>query len=124
MQVTSLMATAPGADEFYTGVEYVVACESSCHCQFSGISLFCEKRKLFLILDASRGLRGIIAVCFPYLGLLMSQGRRGETGCTCQFYLRIPDYIFFLFFPPTFLFFLFFFPFLLFVFFLVTSLIT
>lgn len=74
MQVTSLMATAPGADEFNTGVEYVVACESSCHCQFSGISLFCEKRKLFLILDASRGLGGIIAVCFPYLGLLMSQG--------------------------------------------------
>lgn len=74
MQVTSLMATAPGADEFNTGVEYVVACESSCHCQFSGISLFCEKRKLFLILDASRGLRGIIAVCSPHLELLMSQG--------------------------------------------------
>lgn len=74
MQVTSLMATALGADEFNTGVEYVVDCESSCHCQFSGISLFCEKRKLFLILDASRGLGGIIAVCFPYLGLLMSQG--------------------------------------------------
>uniref|UniRef100_A0A7M4F3A9 Meis homeobox 1 n=1 Tax=Crocodylus porosus TaxID=8502 RepID=A0A7M4F3A9_CROPO len=76
-KVTSLMATAPGADEFNTGVEYVVACESSCHCQFSGISLFCEKRKLFLILDASRGLRGIIAVhelcdnfCHRYISCL------------------------------------------------------
>lgn len=94
IQVTSLMATAPGADEFNTGVEYVVACESSCHCQFSGISLFCKKRKLFLILDASRGLRGIIAVCFPYLELLMSQGVGGLVDCTCQFHLCAPDYIF------------------------------
>lgn len=73
-QVTSLMATAPGADEFNTGVEYVVACESSCHCQFSGISLFCKKRKLFLILDASGGLWRTIALCFPYLEVWISQG--------------------------------------------------
>lgn len=73
-QVTSLMATAPGADEFNTGVEYVVACESSCHCQFSAISLFCKKRKLFLILDASEGLWRTIALCFPYLEVWISQG--------------------------------------------------
>lgn len=59
------MATVLEADEFNTGVEYVVACESSCHCQFSGISLFCKKRKLFLILDASGGLWRTIALCFP-----------------------------------------------------------
>lgn len=55
----------PRTDEFNTGVEYVVACEASCHCQFSGISLFCKKRKLFLILDASGGLWRTIALCFP-----------------------------------------------------------
>lgn len=73
-QVTSLMATALEADEFNTGVEYVVACESSCHCQFSGISLFCKKRKLFLILDASGGLWRTIALCFPCLEVWISQG--------------------------------------------------
>lgn len=71
------MATAPGADAFNTGVEYVVACEASCHCQFSGISLFCKKRKLFLILDASGGLWRTIALGFPYLEVWISQGVGG-----------------------------------------------
>lgn len=55
MQATSLIVTALRADEFNMGVEYVVGCESSCHCQFSGYLYFAKKRKFFLILNAWGG---------------------------------------------------------------------
>lgn len=75
-QVISLMATTPGADEFYTGVEYGVARQLSCQCQFSAISLFWEGVKLFHILDASDSYQKM-----P-LGNVFHVNR--SSGCTCQ----------------------------------------
>lgn len=75
-QVISLMATTPGADEFNTGVEYGVARESSCQCQFSAISLFWERVKLFHILDAFDSYQR------KPLGVLFHVNR--SSVCTCQ----------------------------------------
>lgn len=81
-QVISLMATTPGADEFNTGVEYVVARESSCHCQFSAISLFCEKIKFLQILLAP-GYTGALQHHSLPFGAIYHV--KGTSSCTCQF---------------------------------------
>lgn len=65
-KVADVIGTASGADEFRTGVEYVVARESSCHCQFSAISQF-WKKKVIPNSGCVWAMNGI-ATSLPFLG--------------------------------------------------------